>query len=331
MESPGEPRRSQGDPRRAPGEPRRRRRRGSLKPESLSQIAKLGESISASIGAAAALALVSGYVVVTLHYSRLGLSSMDFFQPLYVVAGIWALLPFVVVYATAAALEFGFEETWPFVRRVASGAAKPLLAIATFVVVLGVYLLFLRFVVLGWVAEPGPLLAPFDVPPFVVAIAFLWPLIHYAFSNLHRLFQRVRPMPVRIGGILFMLCVGLQSVIVGSLVYVYIPASLGGGGPLRVQFLSSPAPASAPSSPAGAPGASRPYLLYAQSSTAYVARELFGERRRLVFAKDAFDGYVSWGDVAIDDAARLLRSGEIPSASSVPATTATPDTTTGAR
>jgi hypothetical protein len=310
-----------------PSEPRRRRRRGSLKPESLSQIAKLGESISTSIAAAAALALVAGYVVVSLHYSRLGLSNMDFFQPLYVIAGIWALLPFVFVYGTAAALEFGFEETWPFVSRFAPGAVRPLLAIATFVLVLGVYALFLRFVVLGWVTRPGPLLAPFDVPPFVVAIAFLWPLVHYAFSNLHRLFPRVRPMPVRISGLLFMLCIGLQSVIVGSLVYVYIPASLGGGGPLQVQFLSAGAPGARSAGPIEA---SRPYLLYAQSSTAYVARELFGGRRLLVFAKGAFEGYVSRGDIAIDDAARLLQSVE--ATDPAPASLSAPsDSTAGTR
>jgi hypothetical protein len=308
-----------------PSEPRRRR--GTLKPESLSQIAKLGESISNSILAAAALVLVAGYIVISLHFSRLGLSSIDFFQPLYVIAGIWALIPFVFVYATAAALEFGFEETWPFVRRFGPGVARPLLAVATFVLVLGVYALFLRFVVLGWIAEPGPLLAPFDVPPFVVSIAFLWPLVHYAFSNLHRLFWRVHPMPVRIGGLLFMLCVGLQSVIVGSLVYVYIPASLGGGGPLQVQFLSTGAPGARSAAPIEA---SRPFLLYAQSSTAYVARELFGERRLLVLAKDSFDGYVSRGDIAIGDAARLLRSVEATDPAPAPAA-APPDSTVGAR
>jgi len=310
-----------------PSEPRRRRRRGSLKPESLSQIAKLGESISNSILAAAALVLVAGYIVVSLHFSRLGLSSIDFFQPLYVIAGIWALIPFVFVYGTAAALEFGFEETWPFVRRFGSGVARPLLAVATFVVVLGVYALFLRFVVLGWVAEPGPLLAPFDVPPFVVAIAFLWPLVHYAFSNLHRLFWRVQPMPVRIGGLLFMLSVGLQSVIMGSLVYVYIPASLGGGGPLQVQFVSPAVPGARSATPIEA---SRPYLLYAQSSTAYVARELFGERRLLVLAKDSFDGYVSRGDIAIGDAARLLQSVEATDPAPAPSA-APPDSAVGAR
>ena len=300
--------------------PRRRRRRGSLKPESLAQIAKLGESISKSITAAAALVLVAGYVVVSLHFARLGLTSIDFFQPSYVIAGIWALMPFLFVYATGAALEFGFAQSWPFVRPYARGVVGPLLALGTFLFVVVIYALFLRFVVIGWLAQTTPILGLVHMPAFVAAVSFLWPLIHYAFSNLHRLFPRVRPMPVRIGGLLFMLSVGLQSVVVGSLVYIHIPASLGGGGPIRVQFLPETTALVAPAAPVDEPGIAVPrnYLLYAQTSHTYVARELFGGRRMLVFGKDRVAGYVAKGDVAIRDVPRLQES-------------AAPDSAPGAR
>ena len=284
---------------------RRRRRRGTLRPESLSQIAKLGESVSKSIAAAAAIVLLAGYVVVSLHFSRLGITSIDFFQPQYVLAGIWALIPFLLVYGSAAALEFGWEQAWPFVRPYANGVLRPFLLIGTFLVVVGTYASFLRFVVIGWLDQTTPLPDTLSMPAFVAAVSFLWPLIHYAFSSLHRLFPRVRPMPVRIGGLLFLLSVGLQGLVVGSLVYIHIPASLGGGGPTRVQFLfdtgfltASPAP----QAPA------RNYLLYAQTSNVYVARELSGTRRMLVFGKHRVAGYVPKGDVAIRDIPRLQQS-----------------------
>lgn len=253
----------------------------------------------------------AGFLVVTFHLSRFGVTPADWVRPQYLVAGVWCLTPLLLFVGAAAFAVIQYIEPW--IRR--SWVAPKRTRTYRHIVgaIQGASALVATFVIIAY--EVGRLMqkstassgspAPLVVTSTLALLSLLAAGAAFcAVELVSAVARRKDPAPLRLDRAAAALSLGSIAALAAvafSIVYIWyfsvhvypaIPSSLGGGRPQIVVFILEPGGNTSPVTPDRLGTRSVPYRLLLRTDNSYVVESTVKGERAIEFRQNAVGGMV---------------------------------------
>jgi hypothetical protein len=267
----------------------------------------------AKIGAATVATLYAiGFLVVTFHLSQFGVAPVTWLRPQYLLAGIWCLLPPVLLAGGLAFTVLSFAEPWirdptareavPRTRRIYRHTTGTIMGILSLVAVFIFISVAMSFAFgppfhLDFKWRPGAVITLKFAALLVMAAVNGWYAVGcFSTASKHstRLDRWLALVSVGVMGTLGFLAFTVMYVHSFSVsIYSFIPSAFGGGRPQRVVFLVDSNAAQTASVITDSSGTrSVPYNLLLTTDSSYVVESPAKNEMAIEFRQDSVRGMI---------------------------------------
>jgi hypothetical protein len=260
------------------------------------------------VGFAIGFTYLCGFLVVTIHLSEYGVSSISLLRTQYLAAGVLSLGPLCLTYVVAAMFYSSFEgfsfgrvpaSGWPRLRGIVSMAGTVVWGLCKIFAVSSAIVdaaasIFVP-TVKGLLLSHWTVFAWLTVESVVFTLVLMKTLrlaIRFGVEELHQDVKKILPA-ILLGAFSVLLFLAYMNYFARRL-YSEIPFAIGGGKPQPVAFLlrQDPRGGPAPLVPDESGKRSIPYRLVLETDASYTVLSEVAKERAIQFNHDAVQGYV---------------------------------------